>query len=481
MSLSNTTSNTIFESNSSKDKQTPVINPKFDDNNLSLDGFNSHLKELDSLANDFPVHVLPESVRDIVSKTNECLNFPIAFIAAAILHAVSTAVGNKYLSKWKWLESACMYMLLVGNPGTIKTHPLSFAYAPFHEKDRDFYRDFKEEMKNFDIANSLYQKNKKEGGDPPPKPALRKYIVQDCTIEALVHVHLNNPQGICSLNDEGLAWINNMNRYSSNSSELQQWLSNWSRQPIIVDRKSSPPVRIETPFVNVAGTIQPGVLEEMRKDNKTKNGFIDRILFVMPKGLKRQRWNTNELDMRVRGEWFRIVNKILSLEFARDADGNELSNHLTYTKDAEAVLRKWQEDNIKEDEEFESETRDGVSAKIEVYVFRFSLLLQIMKWACGEADKTCIDAASVTGAVEIAKYFKHTALDVADLINSRSPIDHLPENKQIIYRQLSTMFTTAQGVQLAIENAMPERTFKHWLNDKTLFKHIKQGEYQKII
>jgi hypothetical protein len=475
---SDTTPVQSFES-TVKDTKTAPIKPKFSTEQLTTNGFKKHLNELIS-DNDFPINHLPAPLREIIRQTNECLNFPIDYIASALISAASTAIGNTYVSKWKWYENGCLFMVLVGNPGVNKTHPITWAFAPISEKDRESYKKYQEAIKTYEIEHAAYLKAKKsEAGDPPEKPVLQKHIVSDCTIEALVYVLQNNPRGCCSHNDELAGWINNMNRYT-NGSDVQQWLSMWSGQAIVVDRKLSASIRIERPFVNVIGTIQPAVIDEMAKDNKSKNGFTDRLLFVKPKGLKRNGWNTNELDPSIRSNWFAIVNKLLSLDFSRNSEGAEMSNHLWYTKEAEAILRAWQEENIKEDEEYASELRDGISAKIETYIFRFSLILQLLKWACGEAENKTIDPETIKDAIAIAKYFKRTAIEVAEYITNKNPVDRLPENKQTIYRSLPPIFTTDTGVSIAVENGMPERTFKHWLKERDLFKNVKHGEYQKI-
>ena len=68
---------------------------------------------------------------------------------------------------------------------------------------------------------------------------------------------------------------------------MEFWLSVWSGKPINIDRKTGEPVFIPLPFISVCGTIQNGILNELAKDSRTQNGFIDRILFVMPDNLEK--------------------------------------------------------------------------------------------------------------------------------------------------------------------------------------------------
>ena len=77
-----------------------------------------------------------------------------------------------------------------------------------------------------------------------------------------------------------------MNQYrQGNGSDQEKWLLFWSCADTIINRKSEEePQYLYRPFVNVLGCIQPDVLEELSQNKD--NGFIDRILFVMPEPIE---------------------------------------------------------------------------------------------------------------------------------------------------------------------------------------------------
>ena len=79
------------------------LNPVFDD--LSnpatiLNHFDKLKKTIEAEQkenqNPFPVDVFPKAVQEIISATNESLNFPIDFIGASMLYAVSVSIGNTH-------------------------------------------------------------------------------------------------------------------------------------------------------------------------------------------------------------------------------------------------------------------------------------------------------------------------------------------------------------------------------------------------
>ena len=121
------------------------LSPVFDDLN-NPDTIINHIEglkqatatEKELKANRFPVEVFPTRIQEIITATNESLNFPFDFIGASILYAVSVAIGNTYRVEVKkgWQENAVIYLALVGRPGTNKSHPLSFAIQPLIEQDK---------------------------------------------------------------------------------------------------------------------------------------------------------------------------------------------------------------------------------------------------------------------------------------------------------------------------------------------------------
>ena len=125
------------------------ITPNFDFNKygIGIDDIkneaNKQAKKVDASSR-FPVEVFPLQVQRIIRATNESLNFPVDFIGASMLYAVSVAIGNTHKAEVKinWVESSVLYLAIVSRPGTNKSHPLSFALQPIVEHDKVAYRKY---------------------------------------------------------------------------------------------------------------------------------------------------------------------------------------------------------------------------------------------------------------------------------------------------------------------------------------------------
>ena len=233
-----------------------------------------------------PIGIFPSQIQNIIAEVHKCQGFPIDYIASAMLVAIAVGIGNTYLVQLKrgWQESAMLYVALVGRPGTNKSHPLSFAMKPFLDFDYQENKLYEQAYSEYDNVVRMSHKERIEAGhsEQPTEPIRRRFIVSDITPEGLSFIHAQNKRGLCLWTDELSAWFKNFNRYNSGSEE-QFWLSVFSAKAIIRDHKGNrSSIFIKRPYISVVGTIQTKILGELSKGERSSNGFIDRILFVMP-------------------------------------------------------------------------------------------------------------------------------------------------------------------------------------------------------
>ena len=432
---------------------------------------------------DFPISIFPAKIQNIINETHDCQGYPIDYIAASILTAIAVGIGNTHWVQIKrgWLESPILYMALVGRPGANKSHPLSFAMQPYIDYDFQQNLEYENEYAKYEKMMCMNRKERMNSGldEYPQEPVRKRFIVSDTTPEALNSIHSENPRGLCLLTDELYSWINNFNRYSNNSSEEQFWLSVFSAKNVISDRKNKKSaIFIKHPFIAVVGTIQDKLLNEFAKGDRSHNGFIDRILFSIPKLQQKTRWNAKDLSEDVEKNWYSIINKLIRIECRYD-NNNEIEPYIIgFTEDAHQKIYEWQHHCAECCDNESNDNIVSVYCKLEIYIIRFCLIIQISRWACGECDKEYIDCFSVQKAIELTEYFKNTALKIQNIINETT----LSRQQKTILFQLSERFTTAQGLQIAELHGMKERAFKDFLSNNigTLFQKEKHGEYSKI-
>ncbi len=468
-----------------KDKENNAVslNPQLEDLQQP-ETFTNHIqdiqKEVEGKQNPFPVEVFPKAVKEIITDTNESLSFPIDFIGASILYAVSVSIGNTHRVEIKkgWQENAVLYLSIVGRAGTNKSHPVSFALQPIEQRENLKFQKYQIEKQEFDAISNLTKKEREQQGySEPVKPILEQHLVTDFTPEALTDVHKFNKRGIGVYTDELATWFKNFNRYNKGSEE-QFWLSVWSGKTIRINRKTTEPTFITNPFISVIGTIQPKVLNELA-DNRIENGFLDRLLFVAPENLTKPYWSEKEINPVIIENWQTIISTLLDLPIIQDETNNTQPEVLRFTPEAKQLLFDWQRKLTDQSNKPENEGISGINAKMEMYAVRLALILQMIRFACNEDNKRAVGIEAVEGALKLVKYFKRTAIKVHSIVNNTNPLDKLPTDKQNLYNELPETFTTSEGVEFAESFGIAERTFKYFINNRGLFNNPKRGEYEK--
>ena len=415
----------------------------------------------------FPVEVFPEAVREIIYATHDCLNFPIDYIAPALLFTASVACGNAVTIEIKkgWTDKAIFYIAIVGDRGTNKSSCLAFALAPLREKDMQEYESYSKLKLQYDAE---FRKPLRERDNALEEPTYCQTILSDFTSEVVVRQHKINRRGLAVYYDELMGFINNFNKYRSGSDE-QMWTQLFTGSGIVVNRVSSEPVNIPDTCIGVIGTIQPEVLKDFAR-NKISSGFIDRWLFAYPDKVRYPELNDNEIDGKIPKEWSRIVSRILGIKY----DGK--SKVLRFSPEAKAAFYDWF-NNLSHQKNNGSSSFAGMATKMERYCIRFSLVLEVIRYGCGESKLKEISLESVKGAISLCYYFIASAIK-AHRKFTRNPLSGLTEKQLAIYNELPITFETGEGVEIAKSHKVSERTFKDWLKSD-FFRHIKHGTYEK--
>ncbi|WP_312842250.1 DUF3987 domain-containing protein [Stutzerimonas nitrititolerans] len=168
---------------------------------------------------------LQEYVRDIAERT-QC---PPDFVGVALVVAVSTVVGRKFTIHPKqhddWMVVPNQWGVIIGRPSAMKTPALKQAMLPLRNlesRERERYGQAQAEHKAsselLDMKrNAARAKAKKllDGGDEDAAlaelnrlssdmqaPVLRRYIVNDSTVEKLGELLNENPNGLVLERDE---------------------------------------------------------------------------------------------------------------------------------------------------------------------------------------------------------------------------------------------------------------------------------------
>lgn len=424
--------------------------------------------------NQFPLEYFPESFRPILEEVAYCNRFHMDYLCASVLSVAATAIGNSHavVVKDSWIERPSLWIAIMGVPGVAKSHPLSWAMSPIQQREKRLFREWKERMKEW---------QRDPAKDDKPKPDLVKIVCGDVTPESVADKLSKNERGILVHNDELAGFINSFQRYNKGNDE-QFYLTVWSGKPWIVDRKTSDPIRIDEPVVNINGTIQPAVFERLFKD-KEESGFVDRWLICNPPGVKKEYWTDDVVSYSTTEAYHRMMYAMMDLGMSRSIMDEPTSNNLTYSPDAMQAIHAWHRQNTDEINRTDSETVKAVRAKMETYIHRFALISAMIEhcWNGGFGSPAQIDKVHAERACMLSDYF------LANMVKMRegNRSDSLPDQWREIYDMLPDYeqeFELMHFVDLATSMGMDENNARSWIRRNTdkLFKKLGRGKYAKI-
>ena len=415
----------------------------------------------------YPVEVFPEDIRKIIGETNRCLNFSREHIASSLLFTAGAAIGNSMVLNFKnsWNEKAILYMALVGKPGTNKSAPLKFAMKPLQQIDSKEKKKYAQAYAKYDEA---MRKANRMRMDLPETPQFNQTIMIDFTTEVLIRQHIINPRGLAVYVDELYGFVRNFNKYRNGSDE-QMWNELFNGGTMVVNRMNSQPLVVEDSFIGIIGTIQPGVLPDFSR-GKQDTGFMDRWLFSYPSETQCPLLNMDDLDQTIPQRWCEIVQRIHSLPM------NDEPRRVRMTDDAAKIYTDWT-NSIRRLRSKDSMSMAGAMAKFERYCMRFAIILEAMKYGCGQQTIEAVTADSVKGAIDLCTYYLSCAFRVRRFFK-RDPLDGMTEIQKSIYNELPITFRTSEGIAIADSLGMKERTFKEWIKSE-YFKHVCHGQYER--
>lgn len=366
----------------------------------------------------FPVELLPEPLKRFVEVAAISVNCDPAYLALPLLSCIGTAIGNSCTLKPKsdWLVPSVFWTASVGESGTGKSPAFRVVTDFISELESAASKEFQRANENYEVEMEAWKKSGKNTKQPKPMPPIqRRYYVDDTTTEALQPVLAENPRGVMVINGELKSWFASFDRYvTSKGSDAAKWLAIWDGTALSVDRKTGTNrnIRVDSPLVNVTGTIQPAVLQKSVKNVHEENGLLARILIAYPPS-KPGTWNNDCLDQDVKSELSKLFSSLFDLTWNED----QTPKTVGLSPEALVVWANFFNDNQKL-----VSTTHGFEkyafAKHDQYTLRLALLIHVVKAVgAGETIPEVATRETLEEAVSLINWFQHETRRAYALMN----------------------------------------------------------------
>lgn len=377
----------------------------------------------------FPTEALPKAAADLVRAGALSLQVSEAMLGPLALASMAAGIGNSRTIALhaSWHETAIIWAVVVAPSGSGKSPALELVTRPAECRDAEALREHKEAMKEHAAALALHEKamrgwERGAGGSgkgnltatppvAPEAPVCERFVTSDVTFEGLAAMLAASPRGMLLACDELAAWLN-FGRYSANggraASEAARWLPMHRAQPLKVDRKTAPPIRVERATLIVSGLIQPSVLAAALTSTDFDSGLVARLLVSMPP-IPTRRWQPGGISPMVEGAYSAMVEKLYGLELDTDQHGTPVPRALGLEEQANHLWANFY-NSLNADMASQDERARAMMAKIECAAARLALIVHLGRVAAGEgAIANVIDSESMDRGIRLANWFRREA------------------------------------------------------------------------
>ena len=228
-----------------------------------------------------PVGLLPQRIETFARAAAIVVGaddggFAMAALAVAA-GSLDDAIKLSVMPYAKWVESARIWVALVGDPSTKKTPIINTTYEALKSADNALYRLYA-------AAKAKWEMLSKPDKAITPAPVRNRYLISDTTSEAAQEAFRTiGERGLFGVYDELGGWFGSMERYGQNgsgASERRFWLEAYNGGSYLVDRIGRGAFMIANLSLTILGGIQPDLIRKVASA-PSDDGLIQRIIPIV--------------------------------------------------------------------------------------------------------------------------------------------------------------------------------------------------------
>jgi hypothetical protein len=253
-----------------------------------------------------PLDVLPEVMQAYVADQSELLGCDHSIVGMASLVAAASCIDDGIRLQPKrldptWTESARLWVAFVGDPSTKKTPAISKAVRNVKKIDHRMAEENERAYAEYKFQHESWKEAKKATKEPipePPKPQIKRLIVEDITVEALSEVLKDNARGVLCLQDELTGWFASMDAYKGGGKaagkDRAHWLETYNGGRRSIDRVTRGSLIVPNWSACMIGGIQPDMIRRV-SNSMGNDGLMQRFMVICARPAARDKDRTPDM------------------------------------------------------------------------------------------------------------------------------------------------------------------------------------------
>lgn len=315
----------------------------------------------------FDPELLPEALRGWVMDIAERMQCPPDFPAVGVITALSGLIGARAVVAPKqhddWRVVPNLWGLIVGRPGVMKSPALGEVLKPLHRlesTEREQWQAAHEAWElDTKVAELAGKANEKQAAavaakdpakarallaptDQPTEPTMRRYVVNDSTVEALADLLVENPWGLLVYRDEVHGLLCSMDRQGQEGARGFYLTGYDGNQGHAVDRIGRGHSYVPRVCMAMLGGIQPGKVQSYVREavngGAGDDGLLQRFgLAVWPDIQQEFKLVDRWPDTPAKQAAWAVFERLNGLLPATDDDPQEWR----FSAEAQAIFYEW--------------------------------------------------------------------------------------------------------------------------------------------
>lgn len=383
----------------------------------------------------FDYDLLPEQLRAWVQDIAARMQCPPDFVAVAAITAISSLIGRKAALRPKrqddWIVIPNLWCMVVGRPGVMKSPAVNEAIKPLNRLAVDAQKIFTQALDEFECKSKMSELLKKNAEKKAQKllsqgrlaeaelelinsrqseempPQLKRYIVNDSTVEALGQILIENPLGTLVYRDEIHGLLCSLDKEGQEGARAFYLQGYDGNQGYTFDRiMRGAYLHIPAVCVSLLGNIQPGKIQAYVKDAVSggagDDGLLQRFGLLVWPDLNSSWTNIDRYpDSVAKTIAFDVFARLDNLVPTIDDQGQESPVIYVFSADAQDMFDEWRH-------EFENNLRNSERhPALESHFSKYRKLIPALALVCALVDgETKVSAISLSQALAWAEYLQ---------------------------------------------------------------------------
>lgn len=315
----------------------------------------------------FDMALLPEALRGCVADIAERMQCPPDFSAVGAVVALSGLIGARAVVAPKarddWRVVPNLWGLIVGRPGVMKSPALAQVLAPLQRleaTERELWQAahdaWKLDCKVSELAGKVSEREAMkvaskdpakarallQPADAPAEPTMRRYLVNDATVEKLADLLVTNPWGLTVYRDEIHGLLCSMDRQGQEGARGFYLTGYDGNQGHAVDRIGRGESYVPRVCLAMLGGIQPGKVQSYVREAVAGGAGDDGLLQRFGLAV----WPDIDGDFKLVDRWpdtaakqkaWAVFERLNQLQPASDTEPQEWR----FSPSAQELYRQW--------------------------------------------------------------------------------------------------------------------------------------------